>query len=524
MFKKLIRRKHFRTLLAQLRGAKKLRIQNKPFFVVDTVSNLTEVNLGLDENDFPKVLVGSHGSIAEVLLRQILLQNYSKICSSIMQSIGSGKPLSIPLPSAWRKHLFNNGVVCSAIYCRVLLSLSALRQIAVGFVKSLILFSPVKKPKNPGCPYVVFVKLPVGQKALPAPGGEKSYDMISWYKQSIIRKPHIGKIWVQVKVKKDYKAPDDLIVTTSLFPKLASFSNYVRFIFRNICALFVAAFGVLIGKWWYGYLYHENIFFNYFSSLNTDQLADDYFFGTGSWYHKPLWAHEAERKGLSISLYCWSINMDKFWRPEDKEPDTYGLKTMLWNQFIVWDKQQEDFFKQYRSRATFTRVGYLDYRGLAYRHLPKNGKKILSVFDVYPSRPISYTNSGYAIPTSLEESNILFMEDIIKVFNDGTWNILWKPKRDIATSYNSNGFIRKQLNLFGDHMIIIDPNIAATSLVENSDAVISMPFSSPSLTAKVKGVPSIYYDRSGLVRSIESHGIPVLKNEEELKKWFESLV
>jgi polysaccharide biosynthesis PFTS motif protein len=60
--------------------------------------------------------------------------------------------------------------------------------------------------------------------------------------------------------------------------------------------------------------------------------------------------------------------------------------------------------------------------------------------------------------------------------------------------------------------------------MENSDAVISMPFSSPSLTAKVKGVPSIYYDRSGLVRSIESHGIPVLKNEEELKKWFESLV
>jgi len=116
MFKKLIRRKHFRTLLAQLRGAKKLRIQNKPFFVVDTVSNLTEVNLGLDENDFPKVLVGSHGSIAEVLLRQILLQNYSKICSSVMQSIGSGKPLSTPLPSSWRKHLFNNGIVYSAIY------------------------------------------------------------------------------------------------------------------------------------------------------------------------------------------------------------------------------------------------------------------------------------------------------------------------------------------------------------------------------------------------------------------------
>ena len=73
-------------------------------------------------------------------------------------------------------------------------------------------------------------------------------------------------------------------------------------------------------------------------------------------------------------------------------------------------------------------------------------------------------------------------------------------------------------------MIIIEPSIAATSLVENSDAVISMPFSSPSCIAKAKGVPSIFYDRSGLVRCTESHGIPVLKSEEELKKWFKSLV
>ena len=259
-------------MLAQLRGAKKLRERNEPFFVVDTVSSLTEVPIGLQENDFPKILVGSHGSIAEILLRQIFLKNYSKICSAVMQSISRGKLLSITLPSAWRKHLADNGVPCSAFYSRVLLFLSALRQIAVGFVKSLILLSPVKKPSNPDCPYAVFVNLL--QEYLPAPGDEKSYNLISWYKKSTIRKPGIEKIWVQAKVEKDYKAPDDLIVTPSIFPKLGSFSGYIRFICRNICALFVAVFGVLRGKWWYGYLYHENIFFNYFFYLNTDQFAD----------------------------------------------------------------------------------------------------------------------------------------------------------------------------------------------------------------------------------------------------------
>jgi polysaccharide biosynthesis PFTS motif protein len=523
MFKKLIRRKHFRTLRAQLRGAKKLRNRNEPFFVVDSVSSITEVNLGLNKDDFPKALVGSHGSIAEILLRQVLLSNYVKMCSAVMQSIGSGKPVSSPLPSSWRKHLTNNGVACSVFYCRVLLFLLSLKRLAFGFIKSLILLSPIKKPGYPGCPYVVFVSLPMGQKALPAPGGEKSYDLISWYKQSIIRKPDIRKIWVQAKVGKEYVAPEELVVTQSIFPKLGSFYSYIRFLFKNAKALFITIFGVLMGKWYYGFLYHESVFLNYFSLLDTDQLADNYFFPISNWFFKPLWTHEAEKKGASVSLYCTSVNMDKFWRHEEKEPDTYGLKVMLWNRFIVWDKQQENYFKQYRPRATFTRVGYIDYRGLTYSHFPKNNKKTLSVFDVYPGRPIFCTSSGYAIPMSLEETNILFMEDIIKVFNDGTWNILWKPKRDTTSNYNSNGFLRKQLNVIGDHMIIIDSNIAATSLIENSDVVISMPFSSPSLTAKVKGVPSIYYDRSGLVRYTENHGVPVLKSKVELKKWFESL-
>ena len=171
-------------MLAQLRGAKKLRKRNAPFFVADTVSSLTDVPLDLQEIDFPKVLVGSHGSKAEILLRQNLLLNYPKICSAVMQNIGSGKRLSLSLPSAWRKHLAENGIPSSTFYCRALLLLSMLRQIAVGFVKSLILLYPFKKPRYPGCPYVVFKDL--YQQNLPIPGGKKSYDLISWYKESTI--------------------------------------------------------------------------------------------------------------------------------------------------------------------------------------------------------------------------------------------------------------------------------------------------------------------------------------------------
>ena len=69
----------------------------------------------------------------------------------------------------------------------------------------------------------------------------------------------------------------------------------------------------------------------------------------------------------------------------------------------------------------------------------------------------------------------------------------------------------------------MDPNIAASALVEYSDAVISMPFSSPSIIAKHKEIPCAFFDSSGNVKLNRNRGIPLLKDKKELKKWEESL-
>jgi len=81
------------------------------------------------------------------------------------------------------------------------------------------------------------------------------------------------------------------------------------------------------------------------------------------------------------------------------------------------------------------------------------------------------------------------------------------------------------LNLVEEHVIIVEPNIAATSLAEASDAVISMPFSTPSLIAKVKGIFSVYYDTSGpgRVRNPESHGHTVIEKQGGVERVVESL-
>ena len=110
----------------QLRGAKILKDKNDPFFVSNTVSNLSEVSLGINQKKFPKILVGSHGKEIEILLRQALLKRYSQLCSSIMYSIGSGKPLVAALPRTWINHIQSKGIKSSIYFCNLNLFLLAI--------------------------------------------------------------------------------------------------------------------------------------------------------------------------------------------------------------------------------------------------------------------------------------------------------------------------------------------------------------------------------------------------------------
>ena len=100
-----------------------------------------------------------------------------------------------------------------------------------------------------------------------------------------------------------------------------------------------------------------------------------------------------------------------------KYNDAYGSKIMSWNRFIVWNKEQEEYLKKFSPNALYIRVGYLDLGGGLFCQRGVKNKMILSIFDVTPTRPITYTKIGYAIPPYYsEELNHKFFEDIINVF------------------------------------------------------------------------------------------------------------
>ena len=296
----------------------------------------------------------------------------------------------------------------------------------------------------------------------------------------------------------------------------------LKFFLKVIGSLIITILGIIRGKWWYGYLFTESINLHYFNALKCDNYAAEYFFNNSCWYYKPLWTYEVEKKGSLVYLYYYSTNIEDFQFNSNnyKEKETYGLRIMQWNRFIVWDQQQEDYLKQYCPNATYIKVDFIDFTGIEYKSFSSNRKKIISVFDVTPIRSTYCNKLGCAIPVYYSEKlNLKFLSTIINVFNDDDWEILWKRKRIVSNAFVSKGFNIKQNKIVAGSLITIDPNVAARSLIKNSDAVISMPFTSVSLIAKELSVPTIFYDASGEILEYKSHNISVLKNKNELLEW-----
>ena len=311
---------------------------------------------------------------------------------------------------------------------------------------------------------------------LPDKGENKQHDIISWYNNSKIKNPKIKEIWVQAKVNKKYNPESGLIVSQNNFPKIKKISIFIT---RVIISFFVTIYGISIGRWWYGYLYRESISLHYTSLISSDILANDYYFHNSGWFFKPLWTYEVEKKGSNVILYFYSTNMKVFKFNEYNQDETYGLKIMSWKRFLVWDQFQEDYLKQFCPTASFVKIGYLNFSGMIYVKASNINKKILSVFDVTPTRKLKYMSLGYAIPPYYsEENNLRFLEDISQIINTKNWLLLWKPKRWVDSKFISNSFKKKQFLLTEKNFSKVNPDISANSLVKNSDIVISMPFSS----------------------------------------------
>tara|TARA_A100001011_G_scaffold400317_1_gene514072 strand:+ start:2742 stop:4073 length:1332 start_codon:yes stop_codon:yes gene_type:complete len=440
-----------------------------------------------------------------------------------MQGKGSGHPVSLPMPRIWLDSLKANGIHINYFGSKFYLYKFSLYCFFKGIIKVLLLLFQYKSHPLNNKKSAVFIDLTLAN--VPHSKERKSYDLISWYKRSNIKDPAVKDIYAQVNgANFDFILPN-IIVCSRIFSSHKNWGDYLKYFLKVFKAITIAFFGMLIGKWWYGLLFDESAYFQYISIFNNNDLPQEYLFHQGSAGFKPLWTYEAEKKGSRISLYWYSTNSGPYDVGNHKIESDIGLKIMQWNHMIVWNEEQKKHWIKYCPKTHYKITGPIQFLDSDKKIGNYQSKKLLGVFDVTPTRPILYTSLGYAIPPYYStELSFKFFSDIASLDTGNNTITLWKKKRIVGYDFINKGFVKK-LNeqLTKKNIVPINPDIAVEKIIEKCNVVISMPYTSVAIIAKKYQIPSIFYDASGNINTSERHGIPVLKNKDELNKWWSSL-
>ena len=257
--------------------------------------------------------------------------------------------------------------------------------------------------------------------------------------------------------------------------------------------------------------------------MDNQDLAKEYYINHSSCWIKPLWTYEAEINSADVILYYYSANIEKFqWKYLRSDSGFYN--NMQWKNFIVWDTYQKKFLKQHCPEASYQVVGSIDFVDGPEIFKADPLKFTIAVFDVTPTRPVFHTSYGMAIAPYYSEALVIqFFNDIVEIIDPNDVELFWKQKRIINHTFITKGFVKKRDQIINKHIIAIDPGTPVRKLIERSNAVITIPFTSTAIIGKEYNKPSIYYDASGTIDKKEYHGIPLIKNKIDLQNWYYSL-
>ena len=118
--------------------------------------------------------------------------------------------------------------------------------------------------------------------------------------------------------------------------------------------------------------------------------------------------------------------------------------------------------------------------------------------------------------------HIKFLKDILDSFNSFEVYYYYKPKRNRPSNFESDSYFSyiKELKKL-ENFCVLDGDISAFYLIEESNIVISFPFTSTGVVGNFKNKFSIYYDPSKKVSQLDEakRDIELLSSKKDLKTW-----
>ncbi len=518
-----------------MRGYRMLKDSNQLGLIRGVKRGLANAQINKINETASLLFFGEGSANAELITRQYLIASIggSGLHKALLYSIGSKKcPVIYRLPKEFQSVLIKNGFVVASKRCSILwtayiglLWCFAVFSIARHFYYAFrSIIRPVSLPIERAAYFIGLTK-----NNLPQPCKDgRSHDIVTWYANWQGSASSLTALRHGVRGVKPAVANGKRVeFVEHEIPPLNNISSLIRFSRWAMVAASLAAIDIFRGRWWHALLLSESAKAAIVRLAKPNQLACDYLFPNSGTIYRPVWTYEATKKGSRIILYFYST-YEEFKTPAGYQLNSIYWEVMSWPLYLVFDKYQEDLIR--RSIGELVNVSivgpiWLSSSAIELPEIPNNS---VAVFDIQPIR----SSAHFAFSTMADlnycdpKVPIKFIQDIEAVVSMCGGTVVHKRKRNDGNRFYK-GYRSMIEKLSGNNRFIsIEPDTSPIRVIENCQAVISMPFTSTAILGRHLGKPSVYYDPTGMLQKDDrgAHGIPILSGKDDLQSWISSVL
>ena len=514
-----------------MRGYRILKKSGQIDLIPRAKQSLIDQQLRITDKSFPAFLMGSRISYDEIVLRQYLLVRIGgpSLSQGLLYALGKQRGRVIyPLPKEWRDKLKEHGLLVASYRTAILWQLYIAYMWLFGVYKLFKLFfrNLTRIDSNDYSKHYVFFAELSPNNIPKSDDSIEQFNIVSWWTQWPKKNSEVRALFHTVSNRSAFLLNNIEIKHTPYhLPKFKGFISQTKYIVGACYEALCSLINFLFGSWHNAFMLNQYADLLHAQLVNPEDLAREYFFHHSDWIYRPLWTYEAERKGSRIFMYFYSTNCEVLKHKKSDDSNPINLyKGMSWPNYLVWDHYQAEFLvKTLGHNVKYEIVGQIWFSD-DENEVPELPENSVIVFDVQPYRSSVYQPQCIEFEYYVPKVATQFIQDIYDVLVINNLSMVLKRKREVG-SKSSKAYLK-----FLDHLedkqnfISVNPGISSFRLMDEASLVISMPYTSTAHIAKNYGLPSIYYDPSGLLVKNDpaSHGIPLISGRDELIVWFES--
>jgi len=511
-----------RSSLEAVKGFKKLR-KNNPDLINEIKSKIRNSQLYIDLNGIEKRIYPDSVDLV-LTVKQFLVKRLlgGQFTITLLGFFSNGKKIVYPMPKYWISIIESYGVNVAHNRSTILFYFFLLFTFFEGIVFFLrkLIFNPNVNKNNESVSFFFDID-PLCFSSL---DNKRSFTLLDWYFEKFSTYHSKPKVFMHsVKGITDIDLPDrKLIYRSDHYPEIKG-TNKMRFFISMASTYLKLILLVFQLRWWNILLAGEIMKMELFKFQKSSK--NFYWFNNSYRIYRPLWTYIAEETDNKVIFFYYSCHIGTYREKSGYKTQTGGEELMNWPMYLVWNNTLKEYIKSQTKRKAFFHLSGAIWHHDCSKEIQNFQKKTIAVFDVQPYRETFTYTLGFGQSYVYDHQvPIKFLKDIQEIAQKYDFDIAFKRKRaHPLVNRKYIHFLKSFTKKTNVHEI--DPSLSPHKLVEASEAVISMPFTSTAQIGKESKKVSIYYDpmKTILKNDRASHKIPVVNGKQELEIFFKKL-